>query len=148
METGTALIAIFAVGFPVWLLTFPVGRRIVVGAVVLVVLAGSYVLHQDNVQSAGYHLETQEEMRLCGSELEWAKHDPTAESCDRALIKGKTTSYATEPCGGEYNTPHQPGYTACVARHYLTVCYSEPSYSYVKPMDCDALAARLVQFKD
>ncbi len=67
------------------------------------------------------------------------------------ISHAKVNRYATDQCGGEYNTPHKEGYTACVARNYLQVCKSERAVytsDTERDWECDILASRLAQFKD
>ena len=151
MELGTALIIIFGVSVLLYTLTTKVGRNILGVIVALAVFGAMYFYHQSSVQSAAYAVETADAMRICGTPLEFAKHDQNAEDCDSAIIYAKVNRYATDQCGGEYNTPHPKGYTACVARNYLQVCKSD-SASYLsdtmRDRRCDVLASRLAQFKD
>jgi hypothetical protein len=151
MELGTALIIIFGVSVLLYMLTTKVGRSILGVIVAIVILAVMYFTHQSNIQSAAYAVETADEMSVCGTPLEFAKNDQNAKECDAAIISAKVNRYATDQCGGEYNTPHPKGYTICVARNYLQVCKSDPA-SYLsdtmRDLRCDLLASRLAQFKD
>ena len=151
MELGTALIIIFGVSVLLYMLATKVGRRVLGVIVAIIILGAMYFSHQSNIQSAAYAVETADETRLCGTPLEFAKRDQNAEDCNAAIIHAKVNRYATDQCGGEYNTPHPNGYTACVARNYLQVCKSDPAPylpDTVRDGRCDLLASRLEQLND
>ena len=155
MELGTALIIIFGISVLLYMLTTNVGRGVLGVIVALVILGAMYSQHQSSIESAAWAVEDAEAKRICGTTLDFAKHDRNAENCDYVILQAKGNKYATHQCGGEYNTPHKKGYTACVARNYLQVCKSVLAVNtYLESSDterdreCDLLASRLAQFKD
>jgi hypothetical protein len=151
MELGTALIIVFGVSALLYMLTEKVWRSLFGVIVALVIFGAMYLNRQSNIQSAAYAAEAADETRVCGTPLEFAKNDQNAEDCEAEIIRAKVNRYATDQCGGEYNTPHPKGYTICVARNYLQVCKSDPAPylpDTLRDRRCDLLASRLAQFKD
>jgi hypothetical protein len=145
----TMLHLAIALAIGVILLSFPIGRVIVL--VIVVVFGGilAYGWQQSEEKDRREHADAAtlhaDAARLCGSDFLVATDDPVTKECFNSLRQAEDNSYVKNQCGNNYYSygePHPKGWTLCIARTYLSVCQAKyPEY-------CKALAERLNQIKD
>jgi hypothetical protein len=147
MSAGTAILIIFGICGMVAMLFTAAGRAILLLAVVVIGGLGYYMKQKSDADTADFRITNADQQRICGTDYQFAIHEPTTEACWTAFTAANVNRYATDQCGGEYTVPHKKGYEACVARAYLTVC-GRDGVSYINPYHCAALETRMAQFKE